>query len=90
MASTKARGDMGFAGPSCLLVMVGTVVLMPMMAPLLITGVTFSTWRSPNRSSSLMLLPLIIGAAIRHLLRDKAATTIFPRGQGAGPDLHRC
>jgi BASS family bile acid:Na+ symporter len=32
----KARGDMGFAGAFVPLVMVGTVVLMPLMAPLLI------------------------------------------------------
>ncbi len=39
----KARGDMGFAGALVPLVMVGTVVLMPLMAPLLIKGVTIST-----------------------------------------------
>ena len=40
---SKARGDMGFAGALVPLVMVGTVVLMPLMAPLLIKGVTIST-----------------------------------------------
>ena len=36
----KARGDMGFAGAFIPLVAVGTVVLMPLMAPLLIKGLT--------------------------------------------------
>jgi bile acid:Na+ symporter, BASS family len=39
----KARGDMGFAGALIPLVAVGTVVLMSLMAPLLIKGVTIST-----------------------------------------------
>ena len=36
----KARGDMGFAGAFIPLVAVGTVVLMPLMAPVLIPGLT--------------------------------------------------
>jgi hypothetical protein len=39
----KARGDMGFAGALVPLVMVGTVVLMPLLAPVLIKGVAVST-----------------------------------------------
>ena len=77
----KARGDMGFAGAFVPLVMVGTVVLMPMMAPLLITGVTISTWALAKPLLLTILLPLIIGAAIRHFA-DKAATTIFPAVKG--------
>ena len=42
--STKARGDMSFAGAFIPLVTVVTVVLMPLMAPLLIKGLTISTW----------------------------------------------
>ncbi len=40
----KARGDMGFAGALIPLVAVGTVVLMPVMAPLMIKGLTISAW----------------------------------------------
>ena len=73
----KARGDMGFAGAFVPLVMVGTVVLMPLMAPLLIKGVTISTSALAKPLLLTILLPLIIGAAIRHFA-DKGATKIFP------------
>jgi bile acid:Na+ symporter, BASS family len=73
----KARGDMGFAGAFVPLVMIGTVVLMPLMAPLLIKGVTISTWSLAKPLLLTILLPLIIGAAIRHYA-DKGATKIFP------------
>ena len=78
---SKARGDMGFAGAFVPLVMVGTVVLMPLMAPLLITGVTISTWSLAKPLLLTILLPLIIGAAIRHFA-DQAATKIFPAVKG--------
>jgi BASS family bile acid:Na+ symporter len=73
----KARGDMGFAGAFVPLVMVGTVVLMPLMAPLLISGVTISASSLAKPLLLTILLPLIIGAAIRHVA-DDGATKIFP------------
>ncbi|MCX6878907.1 MAG: hypothetical protein NTW21_34615 [Verrucomicrobia bacterium] len=73
----KARGDMGFAGAFVPLVMVGTVVLMPLLAPLLIMGVTISTSALAKPLLLTILLPLIIGATIRHL-GDKGASRIFP------------
>ena len=77
----KARGDMGFAGALIPLVAVGTVVLMPLMAPLLIKGVTISTWALAKPLLLTILLPLIIGAVIRHYA-DTAATRIFPAVKG--------
>ena len=77
----KARGDMGFAGALIPLVAVGTVVLMPLMAPLLIKGVTISIWALAKPLLLTILLPLIIGAAIRHYA-DKGATKIFPAVKG--------
>ena len=73
----KARGDMGFAGALIPLVAVGTVVLMPLMAPLLIKGVTISTWSLAKPLLLTILLPLVIGAAIRHYAAT-TATAIFP------------
>ena len=73
----KSRGDMGFAGAFVPLVMVGTVVLMPLMGPLLIKGVTISASSLAKPLLLTILLPLIIGAAIRHYA-DKWATKIFP------------
>lgn len=73
----KARGDVGFAGALIPLVAVGTVVLMPLMAPLLIKGVTISTWSLAKPLLLTILLPLVIGAAIRHYAAT-TATAIFP------------
>jgi bile acid:Na+ symporter, BASS family len=77
----KARGDMGFAGALIPLVAIGTVVLMPVMAPLLIKGVTISTWALAKPLLLTILLPLLIGAAIRHSA-GTAATKIFPPVKG--------
>ena len=73
----KAKGDMGFAGAFVPLVMVGTVVLMPLMAPLLIKGVSISAASLAKPLLLTILLPLIIGAVIRHFA-DTAATKVFP------------
>ena len=77
----KARGDIGFAGAFIPVVAIGTVVLMPLLAPLLIKGLTVSTWALAKPLLLTILLPLIIGAAIRHYA-DKAATKIFPAVKG--------
>ena len=60
----KARGDMGFAGALIPLVAVGTVVLMPLMAPLLIKGLTISTWALAKPLLLTILLPLISGMLV--------------------------
>jgi bile acid:Na+ symporter, BASS family len=77
----RARGDMGFAGALIPLVAVGTVLLMPLMAPLLIQGVTISTWSLAKPLLLTILLPLIVGAAIRQYA-DSVATKIFPAVKG--------
>ena len=77
----KARGDMGFAGALIPLVAVGTVVLMPLMAPLLLQGVTISTWSLAKPLLLTILLPLIIGAAFRHYAAT-GAIKIFPAVKG--------
>jgi BASS family bile acid:Na+ symporter len=77
----KARGDMGFAGALIPLVAVGTVVLMPLMAPLLIKGLTISTWALAKPLLLTILLPLLIGAAFRHYA-GTGADKIFPAVKG--------
>ena len=74
---TKARGDMGFAGAFIPLVVLGTVVLMPLMAPILIKGLTISAWALARPLLFTILVPLLIGAAVRHFAGD-AATRVFP------------
>jgi BASS family bile acid:Na+ symporter len=77
----KANGDVGFAGAFIPLVAVGTVVLMPVMAPYLIKGLTISAWALAKPLLLTILLPLLIGAAIRHYA-DQGATKIFPAVKG--------
>ncbi len=83
----KSRGDIGFAGAFIPLVVVGTVVMMPLMAPLLIKGLTISTWALAKPLLLTILLPLMIGAAIRHFA-DTMATKIFPADQIDRPYLY--
>jgi len=73
----KARGEMAFAGAVIPLVAVGTVVFMPLIAPLLIPGLTIDTWALAKPLLLTILLPLLIGAAIRYYA-DTGATRIFP------------
>ena len=68
---------MAFAGALIPLVAVGTVVLMPLLAPLLIKGLTIDAWALAKPLLLTILLPLIIGAAIRQYA-DAAASRIFP------------
>jgi BASS family bile acid:Na+ symporter len=62
----KARGDMNFAAALVPLVMVGTVILMPLMAPLMIKGVTVSAWSLTKPLFLTVFLPMAIGAATGH------------------------
>ena len=77
----RGRGDMSFAGALIPLVAVGTVVFMPLMAPFLIPGLTISTWALARPLLLTILLPMIVGAAIRHY-SDTVATRIFPAVRG--------
>ena len=77
----KARGDVSFAGAFVPLVAVGTVVFMPLIAPLLIKGVTISTVALAKPLFLTLLLPLVIGAATRHYA-GTVATKIFPAVRG--------
>ena len=77
LAAMKARGDMTFTGAYILLGTVVTVVLMPVMAPLLIEGLTLRAWPLAKPLILLVLVPLLIGIAIRAYWAPVAAT-IFP------------
>lgn len=72
-----ARGDMSFAAAMMPLAVVGTVVLMPLMAPLLIKGLEISSWEIAKPLLSTVLLPLVIGVLIR-IYAARVADKIFP------------
>lgn len=73
----KARGDMNFAAALVPVVMVGTVILMPLLGPLMIKGVTVSAWSLAKPLLVSVLLPLVIGVAFRHYA-ELVATRILP------------
>jgi BASS family bile acid:Na+ symporter len=83
LAASKARGDMTFTGAYILLGTVLTVVLMPVMAPLLIKGLTLSTWPLAIPLIILVLIPLLIGIAVR-AYKPKVAARIFPWAKKIG------
>ena len=72
-----ARADMSLAAAIMPLSVVGTVVLMPLMAPILIPGLTVSSWAIGKPLLLTVLLPLVIGAAVK-IYAVRAAEKIFP------------
>jgi BASS family bile acid:Na+ symporter len=73
----RARGDMSFAGAFMLLTTIGTVVFLPLLAPLLIEGLAVDAWSLAKPLLILVLLPLLIGGAIR-VFAPNAAEKLFP------------
>ncbi len=72
----KARGDVSFAGAFIPLAAVGTVIFMPIFAPLLIKGLAISTIALAKPLVITVLIPLLIGAGIK-TYAEKVANTIF-------------
>ena len=73
----KARGDVNFAAAFVPIVAVATVVFMPLMAPLMIKGLTVSSGDLVKVLLIYILIPLALGAAIRHYA-ELVATKILP------------
>lgn len=73
----RARGDMSSAGAFMLVATVGTVVFLPLLAPLLINGLTVGIWTLAKPLLTLVLLPLLAGFVIR-ACAPRAAGALFP------------
>mgnify|MGYP001057476999 FL=1 len=73
----KARADMSLAAAIMPLAVVSTVVLMPLLAPRLIPGLTLSSWAIGKPLLLTVLLPLVIGVAIKARF-PRVAVRIFP------------
>jgi len=61
----KARADMSLAAAIMPLAVVSTVILMPLMAPVLIPGLTLSSWAIGKPLLLSVLLPLVTGVALK-------------------------
>jgi len=73
----KARADMSLAAAIMPLAVVSTVVLMPLLAPLLIPGLTVSSWAIGKPLLITVLLPLVIGVVIK-VYAARVADKIVP------------
>jgi BASS family bile acid:Na+ symporter len=73
----KAHADMNFSAALMPLAMIATVGLLPVMAPLLMKGLTVSVWSLAKPLLLLVLLPLVIGAAIK-VYAAPVADRLFP------------
>ncbi len=73
----RARADISFAAAIMPLAVVSTVILMPLLAPLLIPGLTLSRWDIGKPLLLTMLLPLVIGVVIK-VYAARVADKIFP------------
>lgn len=80
---SKARGDMSFAAAFMLLTTIGTVLLLPLLAPLLIQGLTVDSWSLAKPLIVMVLLPLLIGGAIR-AFSPNVAQKMLPVAQKIG------
>lgn len=74
---TKARGDMSSAGAFILVATVGTVVFLPLMVPILIKGLSVSVGALAKPLLIMVLLPLIVGFAIK-VYKEPLANKIGP------------
>jgi len=73
----KAHGDMHFAAAFMLLTTVATVVLLPLLAPLLIKGLTVDAWSLAKPLLMMVLFPLVIGVALK-VHAEPLADKLFP------------
>lgn len=69
----RARGDMGFTAAFMFITAVGTVLFMPVAVPLLVNGLTVSTWAIAKPLVVLILLPLAVGMAVLQIWPAAAA-----------------
>ncbi|MGI9262633.1 MAG: bile acid:sodium symporter family protein [Woeseiaceae bacterium] len=80
---SMARGDMNFAGAFMMLSTVGVVLGVPLLAPLLITGLSVDAWSLARPMLVLVLSPILVGSAIR-FFAPNVATKLLPVVQKIG------
>ena len=61
----KAKGDLGFNAAYMFLVAVGTIIIMPLAVPFMVQGLSVSAWAIAKPLIIMILIPLLIGMAIR-------------------------
>jgi len=77
LLARKARADMDFTAALVPLAMLATVVLLPLLAPWLMKGLTLNVWSLAKPLLLLVLLPLVVCVAIK-VYASPVADTLFP------------
>ena len=67
-----AKSNLAFAVGAMVLLMVGTIGYLPIVLPLLLPGVTVNPWQIARSLLLLMLLPLVLGLAVKAYYGDLA------------------
>ena len=73
----QARGDMSFAGAFFPLAIIGTVIFLPLIAPLVIKGMTINPMDLGKPLLMTLLLPMAIGVTARHFA-ETTVTKLIP------------
>lgn len=60
-----ARGDLGYSASALLLTCLGIVVFVPLVLPMIVAGVSVSAWVIAKPLIVLVLVPFVVGLAIR-------------------------
>jgi len=68
----KVKGDLGYTAAFMLIVSVGTVIFMPFAVPLMIKGLTVTTWAIAKPLVIIILIPLSMGMLILHFFETLA------------------
>lgn len=66
MMADKARADLAYAAAFMLLASVVTVAYMPLMVPIMVKGLTASTWTIAKPLLFFLMVPLAIGMTVQH------------------------
>jgi len=77
LLARRARSDMDFTAALIPLAMVSTVVLLPLLVPWLMKGLTLNAWSLAKPLLLLVLLPLVVCAAIK-VYASPVADKLFP------------
>ena len=72
----KANADMAFAAAFMLVASIGTVLLLPMLAPILIGDLDLGAWALAKPLIVMVLLPLLAGSALRFYQPDLSETLL--------------
>jgi len=72
-----ARGDLGYSASALLLTCLGIVVFVPMVLPQIVPGISVTAWAIAKPLIGLVLVPFVVGLAIRQR-SERVADKIQP------------